>query len=157
MKNIELYKKTCDILYDAYFDGTLVHGNQCVCAVGNLIARNMGIEITTKMINGSERFVWQYANPYWDNVHVVTSIGQVIHPQRYCDIAKVQIDSTGYTWEETAMIEEAFETADKGNSADDWIYNGLVAVLKILAEIHEMTEDTQTERFTEHHNKKVLA
>src|SRR5688572_25079170 len=45
MKNKPLYHKTVDILVQAYFDDTLVSGHQCGCAVGNLVAANMGIRL----------------------------------------------------------------------------------------------------------------
>jgi len=38
MKNKKLFDKTISILVNAYLKGTLIHGDSCACAVGNLIA-----------------------------------------------------------------------------------------------------------------------
>jgi hypothetical protein len=46
MNRPEVYHKSVQILYDAYFNDTLdVMVNCYACAVGNLIAGNLGMEI----------------------------------------------------------------------------------------------------------------
>lgn len=61
---------------------------------------------------------------------------QILSPRNYSGSAKKQIDATGYSWQELARVEYAFESAKKGESADDWMFNGLMAVLDVLADIH---------------------
>jgi hypothetical protein len=50
--------------------------------------------------------------------------------------SKELIDSTGYTVYELARIEEAFEDVDSNCTNDEWMFNGLMAVIEVLAEIH---------------------
>ncbi len=120
MKNISLYNKTVDILVQAYFNDTLSHGYACGCAVGNLVAANMGIQYKRLF----DKPTWATGSPYWAHVH---SIGmwneQNICPANYTGKAKQEIDSTGYSYTETAMIERAFEMADAGANEDEYMFN----------------------------------
>lgn len=152
MKNPELYNRTVDILVQAYFNDTLQHGNCHACAVGNLVAANCGYSF----IKYSDRQRWEKSSPYWQEVHMVGSCGtQWIAPDWYHNGAKHQIDSTGYKWEETAKIELAFETAPKGNSEDEWMFNGLMAVIDVLDEIHENTDKQVTQLSKSKFNKNL--
>lgn len=158
-KNIELYNKTVEILYQAYFDDTLTHGNCQACAVGNMVAANMGIPVRRFHI-GYMGVSWARGCNSWHNVFMTetdTRI-QLVRIENYSGDAKVQIDSTGYAWHELAAIELAFEKADSGNSEEDHMFNGLVAVLEVLKQIHEIDDNTdQVERFTAHHRVRVSA
>lgn len=145
MINPALYHKTVDILVQAYFNDTLEHGNCHACAVGNLVAANTGIGFTRIGFNGN---MWSDNTPEWGFVfmsqisHGVNQ--QIINPHRYIGEAKRQIDSTGYTWQQLAKIEYAFETAPKGKSDDEWMFNGLMAVIDVLDEIHENKDEAVT-------------
>lgn len=155
MNRPDIYKKSVQILYDAYFNDTLIHGECTACAVGNLVASNCGIQIKRSMDFFSE-FMWKDKFPMWKMVHTANDEGQRISPEKYLGEAKRQIDSTGYTWQETAKIELSFESAPKGNSDDDWMYNGLVAVLDCLAEIHGIEDvSADKKRFELHHLAKA--
>ncbi len=155
MKNEALYKKTCDILFDAYFNDTLRHGMCSACAVGNICkeaSKKSGV-----------------SNGAWGALFNTSSSGQTISKNGITPIYKFfytpedvieahsLISFTGYHWTELAKIEFAFESAAAGNSLEDHMYNGLVAVLDVLKEIHEVKEDNQTERFTNHYKQKQLA
>ncbi len=131
MKNQELFDRTISILVKAYQQNTLEHGNCYVCAVGNLVAANMKIKFSFSKIWDSEKM------PQWDDVFSTARGLQRREELNYIGEAKRQIDATGYTWEDLAQIEFAFETAEKGNNDDVWMFNGLMAVVDVLLQIHE--------------------
>lgn len=136
----ELYHKTVDILVKAYFDDTLKHGNCVACAVGNIINHY-------RPFTSEEKTNLQYRISGWSSVFCTLGAGhpdqeQVILPRNYKGDSKEQIDSTGYTWQELAKIEFYFETAPQGKSEDEWMFNGLMAVIDVLDEIHE-NKDTK--------------
>lgn len=99
--------------------------------------------------------IWEI---FLDKVYQVSQAHQPkVNPELYTGAAKAQIDSTGYTWQELARIETAFETADcppyytqketwgwavdkdSQNAAfEAWMYNGLMAVVEVLADIHQL-------------------
>lgn len=160
----QLYKKTTDILFNAYFNDTLRHNMCTACAVGNIVAANMGYEVCKSLTPISERptIDWRKDGEHipfnWSQVFITPSadIIQYLHPENYIDEAKKEIDSTGYSVNELARIEYAFETAPKGKNDEDYMYNGLVAVIDVLNDIHQVDIDVEKERFTQHYNKKVL-
>lgn len=142
----ELYKKTVDILFDAYFNDELRHGECSACAVGNICKGN-GVPVYNHLMYNA------YNNAAWRNVFSTSdSWGQIVDEHFYVGEAKRVIDATGYTWQELAKIEYAFESAPKGNSEEDWMFNGLVAVLEVLKQIHQV-EDNEPEvtRFKNHY------
>jgi hypothetical protein len=123
------FEKTVDILVKAYLNDTLEHGNCYACAVGNMVAAANGYtynrdDFSLKWSN--ERMpVW--IDPVW--------LGYVDRHHRSFERAKSEAESTGYTIDEIARIEEAFEYADRHGQDRDG-YNGLMAVVSVLAEIH---------------------
>lgn len=127
MKNKELYNKTVDILVQAYFNDTLRHGDCKACAVGNLIQANGGFNnfFTT-----------------WTEVFITVYGEQAVNPTEYYGEAKREIDSTGYAWPDLAKIEKAFESANGIN--DEKMFNGLMAVIEVLDQIHENTDQEVT-------------
>lgn len=153
MNRPELYKKTTDILFAAYFNDTLENGICTACAVGNIIAANMGYSFSKKCWISNQQ---QLMITEWDTVFITLGGSQKINPTQYRDEAKKQIDSTGYHWQELAKIEFAFETADKGNSDEDYMFNGLVAVLEVLKSIHQVEDITpDLTRFRNHYSSLV--
>lgn len=150
----ELYHKTVGILYDAYFNDTLERGNCHACAVGNMIAANCKIPF-------DQFIMWSIGIPEWDRVFRTAEKIQIKNPWEYSSIAKEQIDSTGYSWKELAKIEFAFETASSQGTIEDKMFAGLVAVLKVLKEIHQVTDEdllqSNNKRFKDHYNKRVGA
>ena len=146
MKNESLYRKTVDILVQAYMNDTLQHSNCHACAVGNLVSANIGIEKFITKPDGL--LIWSNGIPFWNDVHMfMSSVGiQNIDQTQYKDEAKNQIDATGYTWQQTAEIEKAFESALYGNSEDEWMLNGLMAVIDVLDKIHEVNDPDVTQK-----------
>lgn len=138
MKNQELFDKTVKILVNAYLDNSLVQGNCHACAVGNLIAANMHLKY-------DKNLKWIGRQVTWPQVFVTVSfeIAQVRRPWNNTGPAKEEINATGYTWQELAQIEYAFERARWSKNQDERMFNGLMAVIEILSKIHEMDETTQ--------------
>jgi hypothetical protein len=162
MKNPELYKRTVDILYQAYFNDTLVHGNCHACAVGNIVAANMGWGYTQPKSFCTGNIVWdtpEAQRTYWveeRNNGFVTWFAAVRELSKADGNQKKQIKATGYSIRELSAIEIAFERANCGESREDRMFNGLVAVLDCLKEIHEVEDEVATESvkpFKSHYEK----
>jgi hypothetical protein len=139
MKNKEQFDRTIKILIGAYLNNTLIHRNCHACAVGNMVAANLDIKY-------DQNLKWIGRQVAWKEVFVTFryQIAQVKRPWAYTGEAKVQIDATGYSWQELAKIEYAFERASMGNTRDDHIVNGLMAVVDVLCQIHEAEQTTKT-------------
>jgi hypothetical protein len=154
MKNKELYDKTVSILVDAYFNDTLQHGICSKCAVGNLI--NAAKPFTRKQIDDLI-----HSRDGWVKVFCTINANRIseqhlIYPDNYVGEAKKQIDSTGYSWENLSKIEYAFETASEGCNQEDYMFNGLMAVIEILDEIHENKDIEKTAQSKKRFNKELV-
>ncbi len=117
------FNHTVNVLVKAYLNDTLSHGVCDRCAVGNIV-------------NASCNNAPMMCHVGWPTVFLSDNHKQRIMPVNYAGEAKRQIDATGYTWQELARIEIAFEEHD---ITDDWeqnMFNGLMAVVDVLAEIH---------------------
>ena len=138
MKKKELYDKTVKILVNAYLDNSLVQGNCYACAVGNIVAANLNIKY-------DQDLKWIGPPVAWSQVFVTLSykIAQVKRPWAYTGQAQEQINATGYTWPELARLEYAFERAPKGKTKEERMFNGLMAVVDVLTQIHELDEQTK--------------
>lgn len=133
MKNKELFNRTVDILVKAYRNDTLQHMNCYACAIGNLVAHGMNYEY-----NKDNDFKY-YQNAYFHFFYLLRN-----SEEGNKELGRQQIESTGYTIEELNKIERAFERSDRGNSGDDWMLNGLLAVYDTLCEIHEVNKEEVT-------------
>lgn len=165
MKNKQLYDKTVSILEQAYLKNELVHGDCMACAVGNLV-KHSGLDCyKTKeelqvAIDKGAIYVKDLDKPFlpmWKQVFYTTGNAlweaifgekspkhQKTNPDNYRGVIKQLIDATGYTWQELAKIEFAFETANEGNSEDEYMFNGLSSVIDTLDKIHENTDEVIT-------------
>lgn len=139
MKEQELFNKTIDVLVRAYQNNTLKHGSCAACAVGNLVGHGMDYEI----IKGQE--IWfvnkngLLVDTHWTEAFSTISGMQWRNFEAtHLKDVREQIESTGYPVEVLADIEYAFETAHKGSSEDDWMFNGLLAVYDVLCKYHEV-------------------
>lgn len=147
MKNPELWGKSLSILVKAFFSGTLKHEEPCGCAIGNLIAGNNGFEINKTIRQG----IWSYTDngvfiqEFWNNVQAYGRRHNCISNES--DLGKKELLSTGYSLDETLLIERAFESTrligcdDNGDNGDMDGYLGLMAVVDTLMEIHEATKE----------------
>lgn len=142
----ELYYKTVDILVAAYFNDTLEHGNCYACAVGNIIAANMNLSYCTDTKGGINKnlLYWDGFPPYSseqiadeDLWYDAIQGGRV--KGRITSAIKAQVEATGYTPHELANLEKAFEGV-KITSSDEYMFNGLMAAIEALDQIHENTD-----------------
>jgi len=148
----QLYRKTCDILFDAYFNDTLEHGQCCACAVGNIVAANMGLTIIK---DGDGMFIWENYECY-NNGHFLGWFYPVREGTLPTNQQLAEINSTGYEIYELNQIESAFERSGGYFTNDEKMFNGLCAVIEVLNKIHEVEEDTQTVRFKNHYKSKIV-
>lgn len=127
------FENSINVLVKAYLNGTLQYTNCYACAVGNLVADANKIKHIVE--NGIVK--WESNYPIW-----LTNIrfGEVKDRN---SASKEQGDSTGYTQQEIAKIECAFEYGyplDFSNPVkkDCDGYLGLMRVVDVLAEIHNI-------------------
>ena len=148
------FENSVDVLVKAYMNDTLVHMACTACAVGNLVADAHGtrplkgtygkitfdggrIEIDREGADDARAFVYENGRqPRWASVFSTHNHQQRIFRHQYFGLIKEEIEKTGYILEQLAAIEKAFESAPHGGSVDNWNFNGLLAVVDVLAEIH---------------------
>lgn len=125
------FTQTVNVLVQAYLNDSLRHGSCDACAVGNLIDYRRPLTIKEKKLMRDH-------TAGWNKVFCTFNYkkGQEIHEVNYNGLAKKQIESTGYHWRELAQIEFAFERHRFDNG--DAMFNGLMAVVDVLAEIHKV-------------------
>jgi hypothetical protein len=137
---LEKFNHSVGVLVKAFLDDTLDHGNCGACAVGNLVADALNdkdfkvfgpMNLTGELVHGIG----------WAAVFCTTGKGrQLLIPGQYKGDAKKQIDATGYSWRELARIEKAFELHNpdytKTIDIEEGMFNGLMAVVDVLADIH---------------------
>lgn len=159
----ERFDKSVDILVKAYLNDTLVHGNCYACAVGNLVAAGLGVGFVEKPM-AQKRLRWDNGALYpgshgWGLAFCTDEDtdddGKLVSTQDLCErwlqseAVSTQIEATGYDWLELARVEYAFESAE-GKSAynkDVWMFNGLMAVITVLASIDNISlEHTEEAR-----------
>jgi hypothetical protein len=133
------FQHTLNVLVKAYLNDTLRHGRCNACAVGNILG-------------GSE---WKY---FFTTIPIQRVDDSIYHKQKFNDYNWIDglepsvirsqrikgaqlIEKSGYTKLELARIEWAFETAPRNCNIndiknDEWMFNGLMAVVDVLADIH---------------------
>lgn len=148
MNNEELYHKTVNILVQAYFNDTLEHTQCRACAVGNIVAANMGMKL---QFNEEYRYIaptdFVPDDPKKDSGLWFDAIGSGDVKKSFIteDILR-QVKATGYSPYELMLIEFAFEHPEnKGSSPDEYMFNGLMSVIDVLDEIHENKDSVVTQ------------
>lgn len=136
------FNHTLSVLVTGYLNNTLEHYSCCACAVGNMVANACGYTFAGMHRGFDQELLWDQTislriNPSWRRVFITYEDGTARKsPSNYFGDAKAEIDATGYNWEELSRIENAFEMAPKGSSKDEHMFNGLMAVVDVLADIH---------------------
>lgn len=137
MKTPERFERAVKALVQAFFNDTLAKEDCTMCAVGNICEGKKdwsAVFITTTHFG---QFIAEdcYVNDYqYRN-------GDIYHPKQV-------IDKTGYTWQELAKVEAAFESNtripkqvyykySKTEIMEDQ-FNGLMAVVDVLCEIDKI-------------------
>lgn len=135
MKNQELFDRTINILVKAYQNETLAHNEACACAIGNMIAGNNGFKIIRSINSG---LFWDNEiDSEWTWVHCNGEFENFLDSDRYVK-GKSQLESTGYSINETILIERAFEYHSEEVWDEDG-FKGLMSVVDALILIHSAT------------------
>lgn len=159
MKNLELYNKTVDILFQAYFKGELEHGLCHACAVGNILkeaAAKVGVSnkrwavkfitlLSEDYTHGSRQLIAGKSELLFANM-LFGHYARTAENDNEVEIlneANLLLENSPYPIEDLIKIEAAFEKGYCGQKRDDeeWMFNGLVAVLDVLKQIHEVEND----------------
>jgi hypothetical protein len=152
------FENTMDILVKAYLNDTLKHNDCQRCAVGNIVH---AAGFPYYELNGYSDSMPPDSCGNWKALFVTfdghqsnrkLGIGWFIEDPSWVSAAEKMINATGYTEEQLAKVEYAFETASKGKNEDDWMFNGLIAVLEVVAQIHGVDLDNKKvyeDKFTE--------
>lgn len=123
------FENTVDILVKAYLNDTLQHGNCTACAVGNIIAASCGFKFEKRI----------------EKTNILKWVGHSVEEAKewyygYGTLKVLETDltlKTGYSHIELGLIERAFESSlDIGIKPDERMFNGLMAVVEVLSEIH---------------------
>jgi hypothetical protein len=136
------FNQTVNVLVQAYLNDTLEHSNCYACAVGNIIAAANGFKYTKSDFAFCE-LTWDdnHRNAQWYDLVLGTRSKEAID----------QATSTGYSVEEIIRIEAAFECVEcptgdiMDTTNDQWMYDGLMAVVDVLAEIHGVSLEHKEE------------
>lgn len=145
-------QKAIDIFLDAINNGTLAKGYCRACAVGNLVANGMGINILSDFFKGPLR-----ANPgnhYWKMAFMTTFGRQQVNQNHFNDTKVLEcVNATDFSIFELMKIENAFELATKIDlmhysktdphtvRADQ--IKGLEAVVKVMLEFENEVDDVK--------------
>lgn len=140
------FDSTVKILVDAYMRDELAHSFCSACAVGNLVAHALGTKPgKSKQPAQAEFDCWQFDNGVYADWYELMDTGKILS-EKTKENGLRQIQATGYTFLEIYRIENAFEKAPGkpdepgvwlGKQTDPvWMFNGLMAVVDVLAEIH---------------------
>jgi hypothetical protein len=168
MKNEALYHKTVHILVQAYFNDTLEHGNCYACAVGNMIAGNCGLKLLDKRSEYNASVWTGIGYLYWDKKNKIEHnpvmlFDHGLYEKIENDEQEYSVKSTGYSLAELAKIEWAFEKVcytDCGvvvySNSDELMFNGLMAVIDALDEIHENNSSEVSETSKRKFSKQLI-
>jgi hypothetical protein len=134
------------VLVRAYLNGDLQKGNCSACAVGNLIADAMHIELgrvatpeysrgVLSLRDDSYLVQWVGTHPGW--------LGELKGCYQHDISFNAQLASTGYSREQLLLLEETFERPSslshqerRDLSHAELVYRSLLAVVDALAQIH---------------------
>lgn len=143
-------QKAIDIFLDAINNNTLIAGNPCGCAVGNLVAHEMGITLSMdKLIIGPKDCEdLPYKNGEWFDM-------DWCKPGHRKILDNKQSRSTGFTIDELTKIEEVFEDHSIYSQGDlialnspkekirEWQIHALEAVIKVMLTFDEQKDDVK--------------
>lgn len=141
------FNHTIGVLVKAFIEGTLAHGTCQACAVGNIVADAIDVKLTKNLGEFSGVVSWDREHPMWDVIVLPTLLPSSNEEQK---LSLAQVQATGYTAVELRKIENAFESAacigrTYSPRFDYDGFNGLMAVVDVLAEIHGIDLTTREE------------
>lgn len=149
------FNYTVNVLVKAYLNNELAHRSCTACAVGNIIAESLG----TKPKPDTDNIFTGFDNNRYQNGYLETWFDIRNMTVRDCS----QVRMTGYYVDELRKIEYAFENCDESflqkasherneyflenkrpiGQDDEWMFKGLMAVVDVLAEIHNVDLSTK--------------
>lgn len=135
------FENSVDVLVSAYLHDELEHGDCAACAVGNLVKAQCG--------------TFDSSSFNWYDFAIVKRRNSALYSEKNIQFAKDQIKATGYTIKQIIAIENAFERA---SPCGDYMFNGLMAVVDVLADIHQVdlsTKESAVLQFSEIHAMKA--
>jgi len=143
------FNHSVNVLVRAYMNDTLEHNNCYACAVGNLVADAYGYTYTDAVDGGcrKKKALLQNNGRYFDRDKSGINVGadwynlidfiDFIDPNPQDPKGLKEIEKTGYSFEEVKAIENAFESVSEYNKSEDqYMLDGLMAVVDVLADIH---------------------
>jgi hypothetical protein len=165
MKNEKLYKETVDIILDAYNERKLEHGDPCACFIGNIVAKRYAVKPAIPILRESGATPEYSYSPDWYTASCFKyrygTLANFMGVKLDEEEGEKQIEATGYTLQEVAEMEKAFEDAecieegyvDDGEGKNIGQLEGMKAALKVLAKIHETMPEESLTRLQEIHEK----
>jgi len=137
MNRPQLFERSVDVLVEAYFNDTLRHGDDCACAVGNLVAA----ELHGASTEADSILEWPNHS---DGKGWYDSMTDYKYEEREVEIA----EPLDYDNDEIVAIEDAFELAwfdEDLNENADKRFEGLMNVLDVLFYIHDVEDQSVRE------------
>lgn len=151
------FEKAYNALYKAFMNNTLAKGYCAACAVGNILADAQGGIVRVEINKHDISVECDVDNKFWNNLFTTSGRVQSFYGEAHgieelelLEYKERILTLTGYTWQEFARIEYAFETASKigghwySNHTEEEImedqFNGLMAVMDVLIELDEVKE-----------------
>ena len=156
------FEKAYNALVKAFFEGTLAKGDCAACAVGNIVADAMSANVTLDLDKGEARC--EENNGFWKPLFATDAGRQYKrwYPTRDADFRSALLeDLTGYSEDEMAQIEYAFETntrihieryqyKQESDILEDQ-YRGLCAVVDVMLALDGIEPDPKyAAKFREH-------
>jgi hypothetical protein len=140
------FEKAYNALYNAFMNNTLAKGTCTACAVGNIVADALGGKVYKK----GDEYKCDIHNGWWSKFFVtITNEQEIKHKRADPDYWRLK-KLTGYSIEELAKIEFAFETNTKiryfryDEHTEEQImedqFRGLMAVMDVMIELDNIEE-----------------
>ncbi len=163
MKLPERFERAYQALLTAFFDETLAKCNCTACAVGNIVAAGYNTKVFKDKDTGDLKC--NVVNREWSSLFVTLSNSkkqgqyfEKFYNKNYEDLLAIDnVNVTGYSVEELARVEFAFETNTiisyqnyfkyTRNEIMEDQYNGLMAVVDVLCEIEGLNSTEYKKAF----------
>jgi len=120
------FSHTVNILVKAFLNDTLIQDNCGACAVGNIVGGEAWRYLFVTPPDGDQYFYKDDDSYLGENT---------IHIRAMRERGRKLIAESGYELMEMARIENAFEKSE-GEDKADRMFNGLMNVVDVLADIH---------------------
>lgn len=156
------FERAYNALINAYHNDTLAKGTCTACAVGNIVADAQGLQIITTKLVTSNAYLYKVDNTILQWGLMFTTCGNIQRNniKSYPGQAKLLKKLTGYSAEELALLEYAFEINTKINFLTYYThseqsiledqFNGLEAVVNIMLQLENMVNTNHIDKLRKH-------